>query len=98
MTTPNSDLIPKKLAAIEAHKRLRIAFYTALMGIGGSVIPIFFYTAERWAGAACAAIFAGVLGMIAVRTIKEMKQLERGYNLNPNIRVTVASPEEETKT
>lgn len=75
------SIISKKIAAIEAHKRSRSAFFISLLGIAGSVMTAIFVTISTWAGAAAACVFSGVLAMLAVRNLKDTKMLESTYGI-----------------
>lgn len=76
------ETIPRKIAAIEVHKRLRTIMFLGFYAVGAAVIPSMFASANAWAGAAAAAIFAGMAAYISAKTIREMKIMEHRYNLN----------------
>lgn len=75
------ELISRKLAAIEAHKRSRTLSIVCILGIAGIVITTVFFSMTPYAGAASACIFCGVLAMLGVRAIKDYKRLEAVYDL-----------------
>lgn len=77
----DDDVISKKIAAIEAHKRSRTTMIVCIMGIAATVTTTIFVSIHVWAGAAAACIFSGVFAMLGVRAIKDTKNLESTYNI-----------------
>lgn len=75
------ELISRKLAAIESHKRSRTLSIVCILGIAGIVVTTVFFSMTPYAGAASACIFSGVLAMLGVRAIKDYKRLESVYDL-----------------
>lgn len=75
------ELISKKIAAIESHKRSRSLFIVCILGIASTVITAIFVSISAWSGAATACIFSGVFAMLGVKAIKDYKYLENAYGL-----------------
>jgi hypothetical protein len=74
--------ISKKLAAIASYKRSKLAFFLCLTGVAASVMAAVFTAVHPYAGSASAIIFSALFGYHAIRATKDMKYLEKTYNLD----------------
>lgn len=83
----NSDdegyiLIPKKIAAIEAHLHVLAGRNIAIIGICGIVLTVLVMIVSKSVGAIVAAVGCTVLGFMAVWRVKKAEYLEEKYNLD----------------
>ena len=75
-------LIPKKIAALEAHVHVLAGRNIAILGICGVVLTVLVMIVSKSAGAIVAAVACIVLGFMAIWRVKKAEYLEEKYALD----------------
>lgn len=75
------DTIPKKIAAIEVHKKLRTIMFLGFYSMAAAAIPVIFASITPWAGSGAAIVFCGLAAIVGAKAIREIKTLEYRYHL-----------------
>lgn len=77
----SEDMINIKLAAVEAHKRSRIARDVGFMGVAGVLITAIFSSFGPMIGSVAGMVFCVVLAFVLFRVMKDLNYLRDKYGL-----------------